>query len=57
MNKNSKKVEYKTKFEQVVENPDKYKFDPRKCRNFVEKNYSCNKMADEFEKKALELVR
>jgi hypothetical protein len=41
---------------QVVEKPDHYRFDPRKCREFVEKNYSWKKMADEFEKKALELV-
>jgi len=47
----------KEKLEQVIEHPDQYKFDPRKCREFVERSYSWKRMADEFEKKALELVR
>ncbi len=46
----------KKKLEQVVEKPDQYNFDPQKCREFVEKNYSWKKMADAFEKKALELI-
>ena len=50
-------IEIKEKFEQVIENPAQYQFDTSKCREFVKKNYSWEKMADEFEKKALELVR
>ena len=41
----------------VIEKPDQYKYDPKQCRKFVEKNYSWKKMADEFEKEALELVK
>jgi len=44
------------KLEDVTENPDRYQFDQRICREFVGKNYSWEKMADEFEKKALELI-
>ena len=47
----------KEKLELVIEHPNQYKFDPKQCRKFIEKNYSWKKMADEFEKKALELVK
>jgi glycosyltransferase involved in cell wall biosynthesis len=47
----------KEKLEQVVESPEQWKFDPIKCREFVEKDYSWKKLADKFEKKMLELVK
>jgi glycosyltransferase involved in cell wall biosynthesis len=48
--------EMKTKLEQIIETPAQYEFDPRDCRHFVEQNYSWKKMAEAFEKVALELI-
>ena len=44
------------KLEQLVEKPTQFEFDPDACRRFVEQNYSWKKMADAFEKMAVELI-
>jgi glycosyltransferase involved in cell wall biosynthesis len=46
----------KEKLEDIIENPDGYQYEPEACRKFVVDNYSWKKMADDFEKIALELV-
>ncbi|MFC1495120.1 glycosyltransferase family 4 protein [Thermodesulfobacteriota bacterium] len=46
----------KEKLEEIVNNPDEYLFESQTCRKFVEDNYSWEKVADEFEKAALDLV-
>ena len=47
----------KKKMEEVVELPDRYNFDPKVCRKFVEGNYSWEKVSDAFEKEILRLVK
>ena len=39
----------KGKMEEVLENPERFKFDPEICRKFVEENFSWERMADLFE--------
>jgi len=46
----------KKKLEEVIEQPEEYHFDPKDCRKFVEDNYSWTRMADSFEKEAIELL-
>ena len=48
--------EIKEKLEEVIDRSDEYDIDPMACRRFVEDNYSWKKMADDFEKVALELI-
>jgi len=47
----------KEKLEDVIENPDRYKYEPEACRSFVEKNFSWRKVADAFEKEAIKLIK
>ncbi|MDB9823131.1 glycosyltransferase family 4 protein [Deltaproteobacteria bacterium] len=47
----------KEKMENVIENPDRYQYQPGACRKFVEENFSWRKVADEFEKEAMKLLR
>jgi len=47
----------KEKIENVIENPDRYQYEPVACRKFVEENFSWEKVADEFEKEAMRLIR
>ncbi len=44
------------KMEDVIQNPEKYRFDPENCRRYVEERFSWKKMADAFEKEAQRLI-
>ena len=46
----------RTKLEDVVQHPEKYRFDPESCRRFVEERYSWKKMAAAFEEEMIKLV-
>lgn len=46
----------KDKLEEVITNYESYYYNPEDCRKFVVDNYSWKKMADDFEKVALELI-
>jgi glycosyltransferase involved in cell wall biosynthesis len=46
----------KTKIEDVISRPEKYRFDPQVCRKFVEERYSWEKMADAFEREVTKLI-
>ncbi|MCU0595568.1 MAG: glycosyltransferase family 4 protein [Desulfobacterota bacterium] len=46
----------KTKIEDVINQPAKYRFDPQACRKFVEERYSWEKMADGFEREVTKLI-
>lgn len=46
----------RTKLEDVVQCPEKYRFDPESCRKFVEERYSWRKMAVAFEEEMIKLV-
>jgi glycosyltransferase involved in cell wall biosynthesis len=47
----------KTKLEDAINRPEKYRFDPRVCRKFVEERYSWEKMADAFEREVTKLIK
>ncbi len=47
----------KTKLEDVINRPEKYRFAPQVCRNFVEERYSWEKMAEAFEKEVMSLLK
>jgi len=47
----------KTKLEDVITRPEKYRFDPQVCRRFVEERYSWEKMADAFEREVMRLIK
>ncbi len=47
----------KTKLEDVINRPEKYRFDPQVCRKFVEERYSWEKMADAFEREVMRLIK
>jgi glycosyltransferase involved in cell wall biosynthesis len=47
----------KDKLEQVIADPDRYRYEPETCRRFVEEGFSWRKAAEEFEKEAMGLVR
>jgi glycosyltransferase involved in cell wall biosynthesis len=47
----------KTKLEDVINRPEKYRFDPQVCRKFVEERYSWEKMADAFEREVTKLIK
>ncbi|MBW1997084.1 MAG: glycosyltransferase family 4 protein [Deltaproteobacteria bacterium] len=44
------------KIELVIEERERYSFDPMACRRFVEENYSWAKMAEHFEKQIAEFI-
>ena len=46
----------KNKLEEVIESPDRFRFDPEICRAFVEESYSWNQVAKVFEQEAKRLV-
>ena len=46
----------RTKLEDVVQHPEKYRFDAESCRRFVEGRYSWKKMAAAFEEQMIRLV-
>lgn len=46
----------KKKMEELIERLDIYNFDPKVCRKFVVDNFSWKKVADDFEKVAMELI-
>jgi glycosyltransferase involved in cell wall biosynthesis len=46
----------RTKLEDVVQHPEKYRFDAESCRRFVEERYSWKKMAAAFEEQMIRLV-
>ena len=46
----------RTKLEDVVQHPEKYRFDAESCRRFVEERYSWMKMAAAFEEQIIRLV-
>jgi len=45
------------KLEDVINRPEKYRFDPQVCRRFVEERYSWEKMADAFENEVIRLIK
>jgi glycosyltransferase involved in cell wall biosynthesis len=47
----------KTKLEDVITRPEKYRFDPQICRKFVEERYSWEKMADAFDGEVTKLIK
>jgi glycosyltransferase involved in cell wall biosynthesis len=47
----------KAKLEDVINRPEKYRFDPQVCRKFVEERYSWEKMADAFEREVMRLIK
>ena len=49
-------ADLKEKMEEVIEQPDKYHFDPGECRTFVEDNFSWKRVVDDFEAVAMELI-
>jgi glycosyltransferase involved in cell wall biosynthesis len=49
--------EMQTKLEELINRPEKYRFDPQTCRKFVEERYSWEKMADAFEREVMSLMR
>ncbi|MBW1696646.1 MAG: glycosyltransferase family 4 protein [Deltaproteobacteria bacterium] len=49
--------EIKEELEQVVKMPDQFSFDPKRCRRFVEDNYSWEKMAQGFEYEAKKVCK
>ena len=46
----------RAKLEDVVQRPEKYRFDPESCRRFVVERYSWEKMAAAFEQEMIKLV-
>jgi glycosyltransferase involved in cell wall biosynthesis len=46
----------RTKLEDVVQHPEKYRFTAESCRRFVEERYSWKKMAAAFEEQMIKLV-
>jgi len=46
----------RTKLEDVVQHPEKYRFDAESCRRFIEERYSWKKMAAAFEEQMIRLV-
>jgi glycosyltransferase involved in cell wall biosynthesis len=46
----------KRKLEEVIEEPERFKFEPEACRNFVEENFSWSRVADEFEQVVNKLI-
>lgn len=50
-------TEIKRKMEEVIEKQKKYDFAPQSCHEFVQENFSWQKVADAFEKEAVELMR
>jgi glycosyltransferase involved in cell wall biosynthesis len=44
------------KLEDVINHPDRYRFDPQICRKFVEERYSWVKMAEAFEREIRGLI-
>jgi glycosyltransferase involved in cell wall biosynthesis len=46
----------RTKLEDVVQHPEKYRFDAESCRRFVEERYSWKRMAAAFEEQTIRLV-
>ena len=53
----SQSKDMKTKLEDVVNRPEKYRFDPQACRKFVEERFSWEKMADAFEREVMRLIK
>jgi glycosyltransferase involved in cell wall biosynthesis len=49
--------EIKSKLEEAVEHPEAFHFRPSECRQFVEENFSWEKMADAFEEEMLKLLQ
>jgi len=47
----------KTRLEDVINRPEKYRFDPHVCRRFVEERYSWEKMANAFENEVIRLIK
>jgi glycosyltransferase involved in cell wall biosynthesis len=47
----------KIKLEDVINRPEKYRFDPQACRKFIEEQYSWEKMADAFEREVTRLIK
>jgi glycosyltransferase involved in cell wall biosynthesis len=47
----------RTKLEDVINHSEKYRFDPRVCRKFVEERFSWEKMADAFETEVMKLTK
>ena len=47
----------KQKMEEIIEKPDEYSFLPQSCRKFVQKNFSWQRVAEAFEKRAVKLRR
>jgi glycosyltransferase involved in cell wall biosynthesis len=47
----------KEKLEQIITNPDGYKYGPNECSDFVAGSFSWTKVADEFEEEVMKLVR
>jgi len=50
-------LDIKKKLEDVIKRPEKYRFDSKACRKFVENNFSWKKMADSFENEIIKLIR
>ncbi|MFX0200595.1 MAG: glycosyltransferase family 4 protein [Candidatus Hodarchaeota archaeon] len=46
----------RNKLEEVIERPDKFRFDPQDCRTFVEERFSWKKAADAFEQETERFV-
>jgi glycosyltransferase involved in cell wall biosynthesis len=47
----------KEKLEQVIANPDRYRYEPYECRDFVAGSFSWTKAAHEFEKEMMRLTK
>jgi glycosyltransferase involved in cell wall biosynthesis len=47
----------RAKLENVINRPEKYRYDPQACRKFVEERYAWEKMANVFEREVVELVK
>lgn len=47
----------KMKLEEVITEPDRYSYDPKTCRKYIEQNFSWKKMADLFENEIIKLMR
>jgi glycosyltransferase involved in cell wall biosynthesis len=45
------------KLEDVINRPEKYRFDAQVCRKFVEERYSWEKMANAFEREVMRLIK
>jgi glycosyltransferase involved in cell wall biosynthesis len=57
LTKGTSSEDLKSRLEEIIKNRQDYRFTAPKCRKFVEENYSWKKMANNFQKTALKIIK